>query len=96
MCHWSIHMLHADTQIVPTRNDRQDGSGPKAQEADLLDPVLGREGARENQCPKRHKLQSRFPFGQLRHGHGHAQFGKEFTQARHGNFRSRIIKAGIR
>src|SRR3546814_16839504 len=64
-------MLQADAEIIPTRDSRERGRRPEADEADRMDPGPLRHGPGEYQRSQRHELERRLPFGELAYRHRH-------------------------
>ena len=60
-----IHMLEADPQVIPAGDQRQHRRAPQGRDADLVNPVLQRRRARQDQRAQRHQLQRGLPLGEL-------------------------------
>src|SRR3546814_12919679 len=75
-------MLQADAEIIPTRDSRERGRRPEADEADRMDPGPLRHGPGEYQRSQRHELERRLPFGELAYRHRHLKAREELPKAR--------------
>src|SRR3546814_15720655 len=75
-------MLQADAEIIPTRDSRERGRRPEADEADRMDPGPLRHGPGEYQRSQRHELERRLPFGELAYRHRHLKARAELPKAR--------------
>src|SRR4051812_12663701 len=60
-----VHVLQADAQIVPAGDQGERGGGPKARQADHMDPGELGDGAGEDECAQSDELESRLPLGEL-------------------------------